>query len=304
MHSRTRTVVVLLVVASAVLAGCSGAMSSGDSGEPTGQSLSMDDNAATEAAADSADSGASDDSNYQGKSLDSSATVQRSLIMTGEVRLEVEDFDATREAVVAAARERDGYVSGSDVTRHREANRTWKTGQVVLRVPGDDFEDLMAAVEDSGTVIASNTDSKDVTDQLVDIEARLENLRAQRERLRDLYEDANETEDVLEVQERLSETQMEIERLEAKQRSLQDRVAYSTVTVRIQEPRPDEPSITEEHRAWYETGVLAAFLESIDGVVVVVRALVVGVAYALPYLAVFGIPLGGMALVLRRRGLP
>lgn len=301
MHSRKQTVLVLLVVASAVLAGCSGAMS-GDSAEQGGHTLSMDsDDAATQAASDSADS----DATYnQGESLESNVAVKRSIIRTAEVRLEVDDFETTREEVVAAARERDGYVSGSDVRLHRDGNRTWTTGQVVLRVPVEEFDSLVSAVKTAGIVVEENTDSTDVTDQLVDIEARLENLRAQRDRLRDLYEDANETEDVLAVQERLSETQGEIERLEATQRSLADRVAYSTVTVRMQEPRPDEPSVTEERKEWYETGVLSAFLQSVDGVVVVVRALVVGFAYALPYLAAFGIPLGGAALALKRRDLP
>ena len=305
MQMRTRSVALVVVALAVVLAGCSAGMQSGGdsanlSGETNyeGQSLT--------ASADSEDMAtSSDDGNYyQGEEIENNAMVlQRQRIMTGEVHLEVENFGEARSRVVSATRERGGFVSGSDVSLHRDGNRTWRTGKMVLRVPRGNFSSLMSAVESHGTVVSTSTDSKDVTDQLVDMEARLKNLRAQREKLRNLYDEANETEDVLEVQERLSEVQTEIERLEAKQRSLENRVAYSTVTVRIEEPRPGEPRVTE-HVSWHETGVIAAFLQSIDGVVVVMRALVVGVAYALPYLAVFGIPLGGAALVLRRRGLP
>ena len=301
MRSRTRLLVLLLLVVSTVLAGCSGAMQSGSDGAGDNDLGSSSDTSLTQSAGDAGEQEKSSDNYFQGQSLGQAETSQRSIIMTGEVRLEVDDFETARSQIVKATSERGGYVSGSDATLHRDGNRTWKTGMVELRIPKENFESLMTAAESSGTVVNSKTDSQDVTDQLVDIEARLSNLRSQRDTLRDLYEDANETEDVLEVQERLSEVQTEIEQLEAKQRSLEDRVAYSTVTVRIEEPRPNQPSITQERLSWYENGVLSAFLESAGGVVVVIRALVVGFAYALPYLAVFGIPLGGAALVLKRR---
>lgn len=302
MQTRTRTVGLLVVALSLVLAGCTGAMQSGGDGGTDasydGQSLDM----STEVAADSGD----DTTYYQGEEVtgaNPAIVLQRARIMTGKVHLEVADFGDARSRIVAATRERGGFVSGSDVNLHRDGNRTWRTGQIELRVPRENFSSLMSAVESEGTVVSTNTDSQDVTDQLVDIEARLTNLRSQREKLRDLYDEANETEDVLEVQERLSEVQTEIERLEAQQRSLENRVAYSTITVQLEEPRPGSPSVTERV-AWYETGVVAAFLASVDGVVVVIRAIVVGIAFALPYLAVFAIPLAGGVFALRRRGFP
>jgi hypothetical protein len=135
---------------------------------------------------------------------------------------------------------------------------------------------------------------------LVDIEARLENLRAEREQLRALYERANTTEDVLAVQRELSDVQQEIERLEARQQSLQDQVAYSTLTVRLEEPRPTPGRVAPDR--WYDTPVLSAFLESVDGAVVALRAAVVGFAFALPYLVVFGIPLAAVGIGVRRYG--
>ncbi|MFB6304355.1 MAG: DUF4349 domain-containing protein, partial [Haloferacaceae archaeon] len=172
--------------------------------------------------------------------------------------------------------------------RHEVTGGTYVTGSVTLRVPRERFGAMMDRAEAAGTVQSSTVQSKDVTDQLVDIEARLENLRAQRERLRTLYERANDTEAVLEVQQRLSETQERIERLEAQKRSLERRVAYSTVRVELREERP-EPG-PEEIEQWYDVPLVGAFLESVNGVVVVVRAAAVLAAYALPYLLAFGLP--------------
>ena len=224
----------------------------------------------------------------------------RMLIRTGQVHLEVDDFEAARRNLTRTVNRHGGYISDSNVERHRIDNKSYKTGMVVLRIPAQNFTAMMGETEAVGTVLESRTNVEDVTEQLVDIEARLENLRAQRDQLRKLYRNASDTEDVLAVQRRLSDVQGEIERLEARQQNLRRQVALSTIRVRMEEPRP-QPEPVDIDR-WYEVGVLSAFLESVDGVVVTLRALVVSVAYILPYLLVFGVPIvTGVVVILARR---
>lgn len=226
----------------------------------------------------------------------------RQLIRTGYLRLEVDNFSTAADTVREEAIDRGGFVGEStrDV-RERDGDH-WTRGTIEIRVPNDEFDETIAELESLGVVHTAETETEDVTEQLLDIEARLENLRVQRDRLRDLYEDANETDDVLAVQRELSSVQEEIERLEAQQQSLQEAVALSTITVHLSE----EPPESEPEPNWYETEVTAAFLESIDGVVVAIRALVVGGAYLAPYLLVFGTPIaaafGGVYWHRSRRG--
>lgn len=223
------------------------------------------------------------------------------LIRTGTVTVEVDDYAAARSNLTAAVRAQGGFVSDATQEIHRRGNRTWTTGTVVYRVPSENFAAFVERAKGVGEVQASTTETEDVTDQLVDIEARLTNLRNERDRLRTLYDEANTTEDVLAVREELAAVQEEIERLEARKRSLEDRVAYSTVRVTFEEPRP-EPEVEEPDRsAWYDTPVTAAFLSSVDGVVVAGRALVVGLAYAAPYLLAFGAPVLALGYVVHRR---
>lgn len=224
---------------------------------------------------------------------------QRAIIRTGRVSLEVESFETARGEVVSATRRQGGFVSGSSRNVHTRGNASWTTGQLMLRVPRENFSEVKTAVEGVGEVKHSETNREDVTEQLVDLEARLRNLRAERDRLRELYEQANETEDVLAVGKRLSDVQGEIERLEAKKRSLETRVAYSTLTVELSEPRPGQALIETDQ--WYDIGLVSAFLSSVHGVVVTLRALGVVIAYALPYAVVFGLPVAGIGYVYRRR---
>ena len=277
----------LLVVA----AGCSG--SGGDAQDATlagdQPETVSDDRAAGE-----------ENAEFQGESANYQAD-QREVIRTGTVTVQVESYDDARRNLTRATRELGGYVGDSAEQVHSRENRTWTTGRVVLRVPKENFSELLSRAKAAGEVREATTGQQDVTDKLVDIDARLENLRTQRDRLRDLYEEANDTEDVLAVQERLSEVQSEIERLEAQQKSLRQRVAYSTITVELNEPRPDpeDPETTEDD--WHETGLLSAFTASVHGVGVVLRSLAVAAAYGMPYVLAFGVPLGGGYALWRRR---
>jgi hypothetical protein len=297
---QNRRVLALLAVALLVVtAGCSGAGNAGgaDGGESTGLARSGDGgDAAYEQAAATAQPEAE-------RKQESLQVRREAIIRTGRVSMEVGDYGAAQANLTAAVQRQGGFVSDSSREVDRVNNETYVTGQLTLRVPSENFSAMMSRIESEGTVEASRTSTQDVTDQLVDLEARLNNLRAQRDQLRSLYRQANDTEDVLAVQERLAEVQTEIERLEAQKQSLERRVAYSTITVDMREPRPDRRVAPA---AWYDTPVLTAFLQSVDGVVVALRALVVAFAYALPYLLVFLGPLVllVLAVLYRRRLLP
>ena len=284
-----RALLVLVVGLLVVTAGCSGGadLGAGD-GEPVAADESLEgDAAATEAPA-------VDDAGEAAVQPD-----RRAVVLTGEVSVRVEDFDAAERNLTRTAERYGGFVSDSRVDVERVGNETFKRGVLVLRVPSENFSAVVTAAEGVGELRDSSTESTDVTDQLVDIDARLANLRAERDRLRELYREANDTEDVLAVEERLSEVQGEIERLEARKAALQRQVALSTVRVELAEPRPAPgPVDTTE---WYDTPVLAAFLESVNGVAVTLRALVVATAYAAPYLLVFGVPLAAAGYGIRRR---
>jgi len=291
--NRRRTLLVVAVVLMLGLAGCSGM--GGSDGVQSGNG----DGAEQAADAGGNGNGAGDSGEASVQPLQAQ---QRQVIKTGEVRLRVNDTERASQSVQDLAAERGGFVSARNREANERYNETWETERIVIRVPGEEFEATVAEIETLGEVRSVETNTEDVTEQLVDIEARLENLRAERDRLRELYDEANETEDVLAVQSELARVQEEIERLEAQQRRLEERVAYATITVRLAEPQPEPEEPQEQDPAWYETGVVTAFLESVSGVATLLRAAVVGAAYLAPYLLVLGTPVIGAAALYRARG--
>jgi hypothetical protein len=266
MDKRLKLLAVALLV---VLAGCTGGNAGGS------------DAARSESVSLTADAGGADVDQTGGSGDGIPQVQQRAVIKNGYLSLTVEEFNTSRDAVESTAASYGGYVSDSSERVNRRSGGTYRSGDLVVRVPSDNFSAFVSDAKSIGEVERVETNSEDVTDQLVDIEARLSNLRAQRDRLRTLYEQANTTDDVLAVERRLTDVQTEIERLEAQKESLENRVALSTVRVSLSE-RPPGPA------QWYDTPVLQAFSESVNGAFVALRAVVVAFAYALPYVVVFG----------------
>jgi hypothetical protein len=297
-----RTVAVGTVLLLVVLAGCQGA---GDGGAAT-TTLPDAGGEPTESASgspgDSGESGGAD-----GGDAPAVPRVQsRELVRTGTVDLRVAAFGTARERLRALARDTGGFVS--DTTQRTHSDRVsenttvrWTSGEFVLRVPAENFSTAFRRAKALGEVRTATSETRDVTDRLVDLEARLANLRAQRDRLRDLYRRANETEAILDVGDRLSSVQADIEVLAAEREALRRQVALSTLTVEVSERPPDDRGQSDADRPFHEVGLVAAFLDSVDGARVALRSVAVLGAYLLPYVAVFVVPVAAVGYAWRRR---
>ncbi|WP_049998462.1 DUF4349 domain-containing protein [Halococcus sediminicola] len=294
MSSHTRAVTALALVVLVVLAGCSGGGGAGG-GEVAsnggGAGASGGDGGAADEGAGASDGRADSGQIGSGEALQSRPV----RIKTGRAQLEVGNVSTASENLTRATRRLGGYVSASSATTQEIDGENRTTGRLVLRVPRRNFSALFGRVKAAGAVQNSDSNTTDVSRQLVDLRARLNNSRAQRNRLRSLYANASDTQATLEVQKRLSTVQSRIERLEGQLQSLRGQVAYSTITVDLAESVPEQPN-----EQWYDVGVIGAFLSSVGGVVTALRALVVGLAYLAPYLLVFGLPLSVVGYVAYR----
>ena len=305
---------VALVAVLVVFAGCSGFGGQSDSGDvDAGMERGDGGDGSGDSAPSSGDGGGDGGSGSEQKfgasgSADGQqgepAQLDRALVKTGQMTVEVENFSTARAAVTDEARALGGYVSASDATLHRSDNATWRTGYVEVRVPTSNFTAIFESTRGQGTVLTADSETKDVTDQLVDLNARLENLLAQRDQLRSLYETANTTEGLLSVQERLSNVQQEIERLEANRRSLRDRVAFSTLRVELREPEPEpESEPVEEEPAFHEQSPGAVFLSSVSDLATFARTVLIASVAALPWVLGLGVPVLVVVGLVRRSSL-
>lgn len=231
----------LLAALVLVLAACGGAATLSSVGSSV-------DGEAVEAPAPAAGGvRAEEDLSYQRLAGDeASAAIGDPLIVrTGQLDLEVGDLEealAAAEAAVAAA---GGYVAASE--RSGDAERA--SAMVTYRIPAERWESTLAALRAVGdTVLAERTASEEVTSQVVDLGARLANLRATEAALQAIMAKATKIPDVLEVQAQLTGVRQEIEQLTAQKVSLEARAALATLTVGF--ALPPIVAVTQVREGW------------------------------------------------------
>ncbi|MFQ5712176.1 MAG: DUF4349 domain-containing protein [Candidatus Geothermarchaeales archaeon] len=214
----------------------------------------------------------------------------RMVIYNAWLDIEVEDVDSATSQIQGIAEGVGGFVSQMSFSREKER----RIGSVTIRVPQRDFYTVIHRVEQIGEVKERNVKSQDVTEQYVDLEARLRNAQRQEERLLLILEKAVEVKDILEVERELMRTRETIERLTGQMRFLERRVEYATITVALTEPSPPEPLVQLPEVDWgagIEAGLWGLFL--------IVQGLMALVIVLTPVAAV-GVPI--YYLYKRRRG--
>jgi len=180
---------------------------------------------------------------------------ERLVIRTKSLRLEVDDVEVAVQTVRNIAKTYDAIVTNvnvssddSPVYRYDEYGSTAGSGEalsgwITVRVPSTDFEPFVDSVMDLGDVKWEGESADDVTQQYVDLNARLGNLQTEESRLREFFDAAEDVEEMLLVEKELSRVRGEIEAMQAQITYLERQAAYSTVTVELSEPqeivRPD-----------------------------------------------------------------
>jgi hypothetical protein len=221
------------------------------------------------------------------------------IVRTASLELEVEDVAATLLDARAEIAGLGGYVSGSD--EYDQGERRWAS--VTYRVPVARFSDALDALRGLSTrVVRESTQSQEVTATVVDLDARIANLRASEEALVEIMDRSGRIEDVLAVQMRLEDVRGQIERLEAQRKNLADQAALSTLTVSWFTP---VAAVTAAQEGWSLAAevdaALAQTVEALQGVASF------GVWFVFVPLPLLGLPLLLMAilfLAVRRRFRP
>jgi hypothetical protein len=149
------------------------------------------------------------------------------IIRTGSLQLEVADVRAAIGSGRSAIQGMGGYIGASQ--QYSDGDNIVAT--ITYRIPAERWEDALDALRKLGNEVGEQTDSADVTGQIVDLDARIRNLRASEAALVKHLSDSGKVADVLEIEARLSDVRGQIEQLTAQKTNLDDQVAYATLTV-------------------------------------------------------------------------
>ena len=221
------------------------------------------------------------------------ASPARKIIYKATLSLIVEDFGNCEKAIVQMVAAAGGYVS-----QFRE-DRTLgdlRGGQWVLRVPVEKFEKVLDGAAKLGVTQRREVQSEDVSEEYVDLSARLKSKQGIETRLLEIVQNnADEVKDILTVETELGRVREEIERVEGRLRYLADRVAMTTITIDAREQRdyvpPETPTLAAK--------IAQTFQASIDTLWQAAEAAILLVVAILPFVVVVLVFFVPLILILR-----
>jgi hypothetical protein len=226
-------------------------------------------------------------------------TDERKVIHQAQLELKVKNLEKAQMKIENKVAEYGGYVVESNVYREDEE---LVEGTITVRVPEAHFQDFLADSEgEASEVVGRNVTGQDVTEQYVDLKARLKSKRAVEERLLAFMKDAEKTEDLLKISSDLAVVQEEIEQLTGQMKYLENQTSYSTVTITLSQDRIVVPGIdNKELNTWERTKKQLAtsanlLLKAGSGIIV----FIIG---NLPIFIILGVVGAAVHWVIKRRG--
>lgn len=263
---------------------------------------------APDASTESSESSARDSSLAEG-------TADRDIITTASASVTVDDVEAAARTISDAAIARGGYVESMNLSADgapssavdpssgvvydtmpypypQPPGNTW----ITVRVPSDQLTGLVDELAEVGDVTASSVNRQDVTEQTVDLAARIEAAQASVDRLTSLMAQAESVADLIAAESALSERQALLESYQQQLEMLETQVAMSTLTVTL---APEIETVTADP-AGFGDGLVAGW----NGLVATLNGIVVALGFLLPWLAVAAVAaliVWGIVRIVRRR---
>lgn len=153
-----------------------------------------------------------------------------SIIRTASLSVRVEDVPKALDEARTTTEDAGGFVGDESTSRDGQGHERTR---VVLRVPSDKYDGVLADLEGAGRLLRRTAKAQDVTDQVVDVESRIASQRASVARVRELMDRATRLSDVVELEGELSTRESDLEALLAQQASLKDRTGLATITLSL-----------------------------------------------------------------------
>ena len=157
------------------------------------------------------------------------------IIVTSTLEMESNDLNKTVELIEEAVLKAGGYVQTSKIFNNEYDYYRDKSAYIVVRVPADKYEEFMESSKEYGNVLSVSTSADDITTEYYDLAARLESLRQQRERVMEFYKQAKTIDELIAIEQRLSEIDGEIAAKEITMKNFDLLTTYSTVTFDVRE---------------------------------------------------------------------
>ena len=173
--------------------------------------------------------------------LTTDPAISEKLIYTADVHMETIQFDTILTSIQSILSDTGGFIETSSVTGDTQYNDDGtayiinRHASYVLRIPADQFQQVLTQINDLGSITYSTQEATNVSSQFTDNEARLEALTTQEESLLNIMAQTTDVDALITLQDSIADVRYEIEYVERTLRDLQSAVSYSTINLKVSE---------------------------------------------------------------------
>lgn len=291
MRARPRITAALGAVGLAVtiaLTGCSG--SADDAQSTSGSAPDLGEPAPAEAPARGEAEAGKDQAAGPAKAPDLSVD-QRSIIYTGAITVRVDDVNIAAARAAGIATAAGGFIGGDK----RNSGSGSQDATLELRVPAEKFSPVVEQLAGLGKEEQRGINTEDVTEQTIDLDARIATQQARVDSGRKLLAQAKSLNDLVMLEREVATREADLASLQAKKRRLADLTALSTITLVLLDP--EAVAAQEEEGA---PGFLAGLQNGWKGLLASLGVLLTVLGWLLPWLFAIGLPVWGIIWLYRR----
>lgn len=210
---------------------------------------------------------------------DVETTTSRKLIKEISLDIETKDYDNYIESLRNTVTANGGYIETSNESNHSE----FRSFTATIRIPVEKTESVTEFATNNATVKSRSENVRDVTEQYVDVEARIKVYRAEEESLVQIMKEADNVTDLLSVKQSLADVRAKIESYTAQLKSLENKTAYSTIEITVDEVEREVESEGYWSEIW--NNIIKGF-ENVGKLITVLFAIFLS---AIPYFIVIAI---------------
>jgi len=166
------------------------------------------------------------------------------LIKDGRMEIEVTDLEKTKTLIDSLVKRLGGYYANESLSNYG----TRSSYTLKIRMPSDYMDQFIKEIESgNGKIIYKNIDIRDVTEEFIDLETRLENKRGYLKRYNELLKQTKTIKDILEIEEKTRVIEEEIESTEGRLKYLNDLVDFSTLELTLTREDYNFTSLKQGH---------------------------------------------------------
>jgi len=216
----------------------------------------------------------------------------RYVIAQARIYLQTKQYENFSKNVTTKLKEMEGYIEN----KREENYDSGRLGSFTLRIPSEKLEEFTQWVEENATVISNEITKADVTDEFIETGSRKKSLEAEETALLAILEKAQTIDDIIKVQDRISNVRSELESYALKLQQLNNQVEYSTVYINAQEvDRITTPSQS------FSSVAGSNFMVSVRNIEAGLRNFAIWFIGVSPYLIIFAIVLVSTVIIIKHK---